>query len=62
MVQFTIVPSGRGYWIEAVKDDSSRKPLERYDNEAAAVSRLRMLQDKAEIAGPGQCDLRDWHN
>jgi hypothetical protein len=50
MVQFTITPRGRGYWIEAVRDDGSRQAVERYDTEEAAVSRLRMLQEMAGIA------------
>jgi hypothetical protein len=49
MVQFTITPRGRGYWIEAIRADGSRQPVERYDTEDAAVSRLRMLQEKAGI-------------
>jgi hypothetical protein len=50
MVQFTITPRGRGYWVEMMRDDGSRKPVERYDTEEAAVSRLRMLQEKLGIA------------
>jgi hypothetical protein len=60
MVQFTIVPRARGYWIEAVKDDGSRQPVERYDTEDAAINRLRMLQEKAGIARPDKHRPQDW--
>ena len=33
MVQFTIIPRGRGYWIEIVGNDGSRQAVERYDTE-----------------------------
>jgi hypothetical protein len=48
MVQFTIIPRGRGYWIEIVGNDGSRQAVERYDTEDAAIRRLRMLQERAE--------------
>ena len=60
MTQYTIAPRGRGYWIEAVAEDGSRRPLERYDSEEAAVRRLRMLQEKAGIAPPEQRVPRGW--
>ena len=49
MVQFTIIPRGRGYWIEATGADGSRQTVERYDTEDAAIRRLRALQDRAEF-------------
>jgi hypothetical protein len=48
MVQFTIIPRGRGYWIEIVGNDGSRQAVERYDTEDAAIRRLRVLQERVE--------------
>lgn len=48
MATFTIVPRGRGYWIEAIAENGSRKLIERYDTEDAAVGRLRVLQQTPE--------------
>jgi hypothetical protein len=50
MVQFTIIPRGRGYWIEATGEDGSRETVERYDTEDAAIRRLRVLQERTESA------------
>jgi hypothetical protein len=60
MVQFTIVPRGRGYWIEAIRDDGARQQVERSDMEDAAVSRLRMIQEKAGINRPTKHRPQDW--
>ena len=49
MVNFAIMPRGRGYWIEVIRSDGSRRPVERYDTEDQAVSRLRALQAEAEL-------------
>jgi len=49
MVHFTIIPRGRGYWIEATREDGSHETVERYDTEDAAIRRLRVLQDRAEF-------------
>jgi hypothetical protein len=58
MIQFTIVPRGRAYWIEAVREDGSRKPVERYASEDAAIARLRMLREKTDRLEPRES--RDW--
>jgi len=47
---YTIVPRGRGYWIEAVAQDGSRSVVERYDTEDKALQHLRILQRRAERA------------
>ena len=49
MVDFAIMPRGGVYWIEALRKDGSRRPIERFDTEDAAVTRLRVLQAKAEL-------------
>jgi hypothetical protein len=59
MVGFTIVPRGRGDWIEAIQKDGSPQPIERYDTEDADVGRLRMLQEKDRIIHPEQRHPRD---
>jgi hypothetical protein len=51
METFAIVPRGRGYWIEAIAEDGSRKVIQRYDTEDAALGRLRVLQQMAEDYG-----------
>jgi hypothetical protein len=48
MDKFTIVPRSHGYWIEVIAENGSRKPIERYDTEDAAVQRLRVLQQTAK--------------
>jgi hypothetical protein len=60
MVQFIITPRDRGYWIEAIQSDGSRKPVKRYDTEDAAVHRLRILQEKAGLDRPEPRQARDW--
>ena len=60
MVQFTIVPRGRGYWIEAIRNDGSRQTVERYDTEDAAIRRLRILQEKAGLDRLEPRQARDW--
>lgn len=49
MLQFTIVLRGRAYWVEAIQEDGTRRPVERYDTEDAAVSGLRMLPKNGGI-------------
>jgi hypothetical protein len=49
MVNYTVVPRGRGYWVEVIADDGSRYPVERYNTEDEAVQRLHVLQEKAGI-------------
>jgi hypothetical protein len=41
---YTVVPRGRGYWIEVTDSHGSRRQIERYDTEDKAVVRLRALQ------------------
>jgi hypothetical protein len=48
MTVFTIIPRGRGYLVEAILSDGSRKPVEWYDAEDQALTRLRALRAKAE--------------
>jgi hypothetical protein len=50
VVSYTIVPRGRGYWIEASDNFGTRRPIERYDTEDRAVRRLRELQGSAALA------------
>jgi hypothetical protein len=50
MGKFTIVPRGHVYWIEAIAEDGSRTPVERYETEDAAVRRLHALQPTTEAA------------
>jgi hypothetical protein len=65
MVDYTIVPmAGRGYWIEATEKDGSHRRVERYATEDEAVSRLRVLREKAGLAQSSGLRLphrrRDW--
>ena len=53
MPSYTIVPRGRGYWIEATDERGSRRSLQRFDTEAEAVQRLHAIQEKAGIV-PGR--------
>jgi hypothetical protein len=48
MDKFTVVPRSHGYLIEVIAENGSRKPIERYDTEDAAVQRLRVLQQTAK--------------
>jgi hypothetical protein len=52
MVDYAIVPRNRGYWIEAIEKDGSRRLIERYETEASAVQRLRVLHEKAGLTKP----------
>jgi len=47
VVSYTIVPRGRGYWIEVSDSNGPRRAIERFDTEDNAVRRLRELQAKA---------------
>lgn len=49
MVDYTIVPRGRAYWIEAVEKDGSRRVVERHNTEDAAVRHLRALNEWIEM-------------
>jgi hypothetical protein len=52
MANYTIVPRGRGYWIEAVDVDGSRRTIERYGTEEEAVRRLHILQEAVGVVKP----------
>jgi hypothetical protein len=47
MVSYTIIPRGRGYWVEVIDKTGSRRAIERYDTEEMAIQRLRVLQANA---------------
>jgi hypothetical protein len=49
MVSYTIIPRGRGYWIEAIDKTGLRRTIERYDTEDMAVQRLRVLREKTDM-------------
>jgi len=61
MVAYTITPRGRGYWIEAVETDGSRRRILRYDTENAAVQRLRVLQEKEGVVKPRRDPIPPWN-
>jgi len=48
MTGFVITPRHRRYWIEALDDDGSRRPVESFANEEAAVTRLRQLNERQD--------------
>jgi hypothetical protein len=52
MVNYTIVPRGHGYWIEAIDTDGSRRSVQRFDTEDMAVKRLRVLQEREGVVKP----------
>jgi hypothetical protein len=52
MVDYAIVPRNRGYWLEAIEKDGSRRTIERFKTEDDAVKRLRDLQEKAGVIRP----------
>ena len=48
IVSYTIIPRGRGYWINSHRQRPARaRPIERFDTEDMAVQRLRVLQANA---------------
>ena len=47
-VQYVIVPRKHLYWVEAVDRDGSRRAIEGFRDESAAVARLRSLQSQKE--------------
>ena len=49
VVSYTIVPRGRGYWIEATDERRLRRQIERFDTEDKAVRRLRELQNPPTV-------------
>jgi hypothetical protein len=49
VVSYAIVPRGRGYWITAIDETGSHRPIERFDTEDKAVQRLRVLQANANM-------------
>jgi hypothetical protein len=51
MVSYTIIPRGRGYWVEAIDKTGLGRAIERYDTEDMAVQRLRVLQANADTIG-----------
>ena len=46
--RYVIVPRKHLYWVEAVDPDGSRRAIEGFRDEGAAVARLRSLQSKKE--------------
>ena len=47
-VRYVIVPRKHLYWVEAIDRDGSRRAVEGFRDEAAAVERLRVLQLQKE--------------
>jgi len=47
-VEYVIVPRKHLYWVEAVDRDGSRRVIEVFRDEGAAVERLRSLQSQKE--------------
>jgi hypothetical protein len=47
-VEYVIVPRKHLYWVEAVDRDGSRRVIEVFRDEGAAVARLRSLQSQKE--------------
>jgi hypothetical protein len=47
-VEYVIVPRKHLYWVEAVYRDGSRRAIEGFRDESAAVARLRSLQSQKE--------------
>jgi len=47
-VRYVIVPRKHLYWVEAVDRDGSRRAIEGFRDEGAAVARLRSLQSRKE--------------
>ena len=47
-VRYVIVPRKHLYWAEAVDPDGSRRAIEGFRDEGAAVARLRSLQSHKE--------------
>jgi hypothetical protein len=54
-VRYVIVPRKHLYWVEAVDPGGSRRAIEVFRDEGAAVARLRSLQSQQE-----KMELR-WH-
>jgi hypothetical protein len=54
-VRYVIVPRRHLYWVEAVDSAGSRRAIEAFRDERAAVERLRSLQSHQE-----KMELR-WH-
>jgi len=48
MIQFVVVPRGRGYWIDMTTEKSAPRPIERYSTAEAAIERRRVLQQRAD--------------
>jgi hypothetical protein len=46
--RYVIVPRKHLYWVEAVDPDGSRRAIEVFRDEGAAVERLRSLQSQQE--------------
>jgi hypothetical protein len=61
MINYRIVPLARVYRVEAVDQDGRTRLIDTWPTEEAAVSRLRDLQARAEVAqretGSG---VQDW--
>ena len=58
VVSYTVVPRGRGYWIEVTDSHGSRRSIERFDTEDKAVQRLRVLQGEVQTAERKRTFLR----
>ena len=54
VVTFRIVPTGREFWLEASAEDGSRRFLQRFDDEDAAVQEMRRLQAVADRRSAGK--------
>lgn len=48
MIQFIVVPRGRGYWIDMTTEKSAPRPVERYNTAEEAIERRRVLQQRAD--------------
>jgi len=48
VVTFRILPKGREFWLEVSGDDGSRRFIQRFEDEDAAVQQMRRLQQRAD--------------
>ncbi len=62
MVDYTVVPHARGYWIQAADKDGSRRLVERYGTEEEAVRRLQEIYERDGVTKQkGHFFVRDRH-
>jgi hypothetical protein len=47
-VRYVVMPRKHLYWVEAVLPDGSRRAIEGFRDEGAAVERLRSLQSRQQ--------------